>query len=759
MQPLIHGAASAGADSPAQRPAHRGSRFPRALLATAVANALVILSGAAVAQTPSAVSTTAAQSSTVLDRVVVTADRREEDVQEVNSAISVIGGEAVEQKEVRNAGDIIRFVPNMTADTTDGHGRPKWYIRGIGLSDSSLHMTNPVGTYVDDIYIWNASTVGFPLFDLDRVEVLRGPQGTLWGKNTTGGAINFLSKKPVFRNEGYVKGSYARFNETLLEGAINRVIKEDTLAGRLSVFRQDADRYTQNPQNPGKERYSETALRGQLQANFSDSFDGLLNVHYRKFKGPVLVGGSTTNPSQTRFESSSLAAAEDTLDQIGGSITLNKSLGQLTLTSITGLENFERGGTGGAATTYEFSRSWSNFKVKQLSQELRLASPKEDRVSWIAGAYYFKGKLESASSNAVLPGSVSATGVPRALVYNRGDYTIDADSFALFGSANWKVTDRFDVAAGVRQTREDKDIDLFYGTAPAGFAFNDPSTTGWAYAGVNRPLTQRAAQNERRAWNDFTWDVTPSYQVNDNIRTYFRVAKGFNGGNFNAGAVAQTEVGHLDPEYLKSYELGAKSNWLDNRLQVNAAIFQYDYTDLHQKAERVDPATNTIIKTFMNAGAGRVRGAELEVLAKPARNLTLGVNLGYQHTEFTDFQVSATQNLAGNWFNRVPRVVSNVFVDYRIPLASGASINLGTDWSYRTKSFFNAEDQTSPALIEPSYALGNVSVGYVSANGKYQIRGYVLNVTDKLYRNTSLISGNYSYGPPRVYGVSVTAKF
>src|SRR5690606_29551193 len=156
-----------------------------------------------------------------------------------------------------NAGDVIRFVPNMSADTTDGHGRPKFYIRGIGLSDASIWNINPIGTYNDEVYIWNASTVGFPTFDLERVEVLRGPQGTLWGKNTTGGAIHFISKKPTFDSDAYVKASYGNFNESLLEGAIGGALIEDKLAGRLSLFNQNSERYAQNPLNPGTEDWSE----------------------------------------------------------------------------------------------------------------------------------------------------------------------------------------------------------------------------------------------------------------------------------------------------------------------------------------------------------------------------------------------------------------------------------------------------------------------------------------------------------------------
>ncbi|MFZ5526758.1 MAG: TonB-dependent receptor [Pseudomonadota bacterium] len=735
----------------------QGQRFSRTVAAVAAAHALASFASASFAQASAA--PPAATDGTVLERVIVTADRREESVQEVNTAITVIGGAAVEEKEVRNAGDIIRFVPNMTADTTDGHGRPKWYIRGIGLSDSSLHMTNPIGTYVDDVYVWNASTVGFPLFDLDRVEVLRGPQGTLWGKNTTGGAINFISKKPVFKDEGYLKASYADYNETLLEGAVNKVIKEDVLAARVSFLRQDAERYAKNKLVDGADRYSETALRAQLQANFSDTFDGLLNLHHRRFKGPVLTTFNGNNKLNERFEAPSLIKPEDVLEQNGGSITLNKQFGPYMLTSITSVDNFGRGATGGDLVPWESARSWSDFSVHQVSQEIRLASPKEDKVSWILGGYYFNGRLKSDTASAVLPGSVTATGAAKARAYNRGNYTLGTDSIAIFGNINVKVTDRFEVATGLRQTHESKDIDLFYGRAPSGFNFNDPSIGGWYRAGVSTPLTTLATQNASRSWNEFTWDVTPSYQVNDNLRTYARVAKGFNGGNFNAGAVAQTEVGSIDPEYITSYEIGVKSEWLDNRLQVNGSVFYYDYTEMQQKAERVDATTNTIIKTFLNAASGVSKGIELEVLARPLRNLTLGLNLGYQHTEFKDFQLNATTNIAGNWFNRVPRVVSNVFAEYKVPLASGASINLATDWAYRSKSYFNAEDQTSEALIEKGYSLGNVSAGYTTANGKHQFRLYANNVTDQKYRNTSLINGSFSYGAPRVVGISATTKF
>lgn len=697
---------------------------------------------------------------TVLQKLVVTAERREDDVQTIASAVTVISGETVENSEVRNAGDIIRFVPNMTADTTDGHGRPKFYIRGIGLSDASVWNTNPIGTYIDDVYIWNASTVGFPLFDLERVEVLRGPQGTLWGKNTTGGAINFISRKPTFENDGYAKVSYGKYNNKVVEGAFGGALKEDVLAARISVHREDSDRYAQNSFVPGTERWSDLGVRAQLLAKFSSTFDALLNVHFRDFSGPVLQSGTTAVPTQTRFNIPSLIEPTDDLKQKGVSLTLNKKFdGGITLTSITGVEKFDRLQTSADSVTYESSRSRTDFTVDQVSQEFRLASSKADRFSWITGAYFFDGKLDFNSQTGVLPGSLTSTGAAKARSYNRTDYTMKSQSSALFGNLDYKFTEQFDVALGLRQTWETKDIDYRYATAPGGVTYNN-TQQWWLPGSLNSGLTNAAVQQDSKTWSAFTYDLTPTYQFTDTLRGYFRYAKGFNGGSFNAGATTQGQVTTIQPEYLKSYELGIKSEWLDNRLQVNAALFHYDYTDIQQKATTLNPLNpSQQVLTFINAKSGTVSGLDLEVAAILARNLRVAVNVGINRTEFKDFQDTLTHNAAGNWFNRVPRVISNVQLDYKYPLTNGGALLFNTDWSYRSKAYFNAVDQTSDFLTEQAYWLGNLSTGYVTADKKFELRAYLLNATDKVYRNTALINGLYSYGAPRTFGLSGTYRF
>lgn len=732
---------------PAQRSVHASLAFSYLLLAPALALTAAVSAAENVA------------SSDAVETVVVTAERREQNVQEIASAVSVISGATVADSEVRNAGDVIRFVPNMTADTTDGHGRPKFYIRGIGLSDASIWNTNPIGTYVDDVYIWNASTVGFPLFDLERVEVLRGPQGTLWGKNTTGGAINFISRKPSFDPDGYLKVSYGDYSEKLIEGAIGGGLKDGVFAARLSGQYNEADLYTQNSFTPGTDTWSDAGVRFQLLTQFSDTFDGVLNLHYRDFSGPVLTSGNYNNRQQTRFNVPSLVDREDDLQQRGATVTLNKEFSNgATLTSISGYDNFQRVQLGGDAVPYESTRTHTAFEVDQFSQEFRLASRADERLTWILGAHYFNGELVADTESAALPGSRTTTGAAKPISYTINAYTLEAESYAAFANVTYNFTEKFDLALGVRQTSETKQVDLVNQTGVSGFAFGDLNQWWVPELIVNRPLRNDAIQNQQETWNAFTYEITPGYEINDNLRVYFRHSKGFNGGSFNAGATRQNQVGVIEPEYLKAYELGLKSEWLDSRVVLNVATFYYDYTDIQQKATTLD-ANNQQVLTFINAKSGVSKGAEVELAVVPITNLNVRLNLGYNNTEFTDFQDSPTSNVRGNWFNRVPRVISNLQLGYKIPLTNGGRLALDTDWAYRTKSYFNATDQTSPALIEPAYTLGNLSAGYESPDRRYEFRAYALNVTDKIYRNTSLITGSYSNGPPRTYGVSVSVKY
>ncbi|MEJ1963499.1 MAG: TonB-dependent receptor [Gammaproteobacteria bacterium] len=694
-----------------------------------------------------------------LDEVVVSAERREESAQHVPSAVSVISGADVTARDIRNARDIIRFVPNMNADTSDGHMRPKWYIRGIGRSDASLQAVSQVGIYYDDVYIQNASSVGFPLFDLERVEVLRGPQGTLWGKNTIGGAVNFISKKPSFNTDGYAKLSYGNYHESLAEGAVGTALIDDVLAVRASGFWQKSDTYIQNSFLPGTDTWDEKAGRLQFLGKLGDSATGILNLHYRKFGGPVLRSFDTTNPNQTDDDVPSLVNATDEFEQKGATLTLNKSLGQgITLASISAFDKFDREQSGGDQVPYESARTAGGFAIQQFSEEVRLASPTEQRFTWLGGLHYFNESLDSLALNANLPGSRTPTGAARATSFRSQQFSLDTESYAAFGSVGYKLTDQFDVTVGLRRSRETKDINLLATQARAGFTFANVAQW-WEASAINGTFATNATQVDSHTWSATTYDVTPRYAITDNLRVYVRYAKGFSSGNYNATAATQNAVGVLDPEDLKSYEIGAKSEWLNNRLQFNAAIFYYDYTNIQQNVMSLD-SFGALVNTSKNAGAGYSRGGEIELRAVPVRNLTVGFNLGYANTKFTDFQATPTSNVAGNWFNRVPRLTGNANLDYVHPLTNGSSLSFGTDWAVRTHAYFNAVNQTDPSLIQPGYTVGNASIGYTAPRERFTVRAYSLNVTDKVYKHTQLLGSTASsYAAPRTYGVSVTTQF
>ena len=694
-----------------------------------------------------------------LDEVVVSAERREESAQRVPSAVSVISGADVSSREIRNARDIIRFVPNMNADTSDGHMRPKWYIRGIGRSDASLQAVSQVGIYYDDVYIQNASSVGFPLFDLERVEVLRGPQGTLWGKNTIGGAVNFVSKKPSFDTDGYAKLSYGNFHEKLAEGAVGGALIDDVLAVRASGFWQESDTYIQNSFLPGTDKWDETAGRLQFLSKLGETADANLNLHYRKFNGPVLRSFDTTNLNQTDTDVPSLVNADDAFQQKGATLALNKHFGGgITLASITAFDKFDRVQSGGDQVPYESARTAGGFDIKQVSQEVRLASASDQRFTWLAGLHYFDESLDSLSLNANLPGSRTPTGAARANSFRSQQFSLDTESYAVFGSAGYKFTDQFDVTIGLRRSRETKDINLLAQQARPGFTFTDVANW-WDASTISGTFATNATQDDSRTWSATTYDITPQYSITDNLRVYVRYAKGFSSGNYNATAATQNAVGVLDPEFLKSYEVGTKSEWLNNRVQFNAALFYYDYTNIQQNVMSLD-AFGALVNTSKNAGAGYSKGGEIELRAVPVRNLTVGFNLGYANTKFTDFQATPTSNVAGNWFNRVPRWTGNANLDYAFPLNNGSAITLGTDWAARTKAYFNAVNQTDPQLIQGGYTIGNASLGFTAPNDKYTVRAYALNVTDKVYKHTQLLGSTASsYAPPRTYGVSVSTKF
>lgn len=728
----------------------------------------------------------------MLQTVTVTAQKREGRAQDVPSAITVLGGNELLSEGVgRSASEILNYVPNASAGTQQ-HSRPRWWIRGVGAGQQQIDFPNPVGFYRDDVYISNSSATGFPLFDLERVEVLRGPQGTLWGKNTTGGAINVVSRKPSEQTDGYFKADYSSFDTVLLEGAIGGSIKDDVLTGRIAVHSEKQREGNFDNQFRGSKdgELKDNAVRAQLRAKINRDSTANLSLHYRDYQ----VDGATTTtasyaangvyrngyiPSTDPEHVSTNAPSVQNIEQRGANLTLEHGFGDYALTSITGYEDFESDTIGDSDNSpLEINRGRSEARSRQFSQELRLASPKSARINWVGGLHYFRETIDSDSAVTRLPENIAGAFLPstQPVGYNKTVYEHKTRSFAAFGSATVDFTDRLLATVGLRWTTETKDLDLRRSQAASnsvgfGSADNWWNTVIGGNFGAPAVVNNNFTSNPSTTWRAWTYDFTPQFKIDENKRVYFKYAHGIKSGGYNTSAADVRALNTVEPEELDSYELGLKSEWLGRRLNLNANLFYYDYQKVQVNITGIyngDP-TQTV-NYLQNVDRAHVYGAEFELEARPTENLHLQASVGLLHTQFDQFDIqNGGGSRNGNEFVRSPHTTALIAADYKIPLANGGRIVLGADSHYTGKQFYFVDPQTSSRYLlnQAGYTLTNARAIYIAPGGQHEFRIYSDNITDKVYKNHSLTAfvpgttnGDVVYwAPGRRIGGSYTYHF
>ncbi|THF62791.1 TonB-dependent receptor [Pseudothauera nasutitermitis] len=755
-------------------------RFRKRPLILALGGLFATLSGIVPAQ--------GAESREQLDTVIVTATRRAESLQKVPSAITAISSEDLEEGELRTTKDVAKFIPGAQGWNTESRARPRFFIRGVGSNEATNNAVNPIGFYADEVYYNNNLFTGGPLFDLQRVEVLRGPQGTLWGKNTTGGAFHFISRKPAFETDGYARVQIGNLDSRVFQGAVGGAIKDDVLAGRAAIHYEKRGGLAKNT-TTGNDvgDFDDFAGRFQLLALISPELDALLNVHVRRLDGTQNPWYSVTRngaPDVNGYVAPIGAGRGDRdhvaynfdlplkVDSEGASLTFNWDIGGLTLTSVTAIDHGRRTGlVDSDYTPYEYAtggsaRSYSRNKVTQKSQEFRLASPTDERLTWIAGTYLFRDDNESYGANAKLTGNAATQS------FNATAYEQDTTSAALFGSVGFEFTERFKLSGGLRYTYEKSGIDLttVRATGASPFTVNGNWWSPDALAGATLSTYYSTGGRIKNSWSNLGYDITPEYRIDDDQLVYFRHASGFRSGNYNTyitpnGVPGVSQFSVVDPEKLKSYEVGYKSTWLNKRLVFNASAYHYDYDDMQLVVNQV--LNGVFYPTLMNAGSGRVDGIELEAQFQLTEALRLRANLNRLRTKFDELIAGGT-NYKGYGFARVPETTALLGVDYRTPLAGG-TLALGTDWSYTSRHHFNVTNDTDLYALQKAYWLGSVRANYTLPGEQIVIGAYVNNVTDKRYKNQAMLyqggtnasNGHYptGYGDPRTFGVSLTYKF
>jgi iron complex outermembrane receptor protein len=721
----------------------------------------------------------AVDTETALKSVVVTAEKREENIQQVPLSITAASGERVRSLGVEASSDVPRLVPNMSAATTEGRSRPRWFIRGVGNNDTSSNAVSPVGVYFDEVYENFVLGQAFPLFDLERVEILRGPQGTLWGKNTTGGAISFISRKPSFDPDAYAEATVGNHAEFGVQGAGGGAIVKDKVAARASFFYESRNGWVTNVvNNQTQGDIRDAAGRVQLLITPIDALEATLSVHFRHNDGQsqafylVQSNGSVGPiPGFNGYkEGSRWYTAEnngpdiDVDDQKGGLANVKLFSGPVILTSITAYENTSRTLAGDAdyspLEATGVTRSFAH--AEQISEEVRAAPTKPDRFTWVVGAHYFHERLFSDAASGSLPAIPTLPAYKT--FYSDTTFIQHTESFAGFANGAYDFTKWFRLQAGARWTVDTKDIDLAaVNTGARGNAVWGNVGDWWLRQSVASPLTGAASQNTSRTWNAPTVDISPSFNISPDATAYFHYGHGFRGGTFNGGVSVQSNVSVVNPETVDAYEIGAKTKWFGDRLSASASLFHYDYHDIQVLVNAVTASTTATATVLQNAGKATINGAELEAEALPVPPLHLRGSLGLLDATYGGFQAvnnNQVVNASGNKLVRAPPVTLLLDGEYAIPVGA-SSIAIGTDWEYTAHQFYNAVDQQNPNLQQNGYILGNARVSVFSPGKTLEVQAWVHNLADTQYKILG-VQGAPGYngiifGPPRLYGLSVIA--
>ena len=753
----------------------------------AAAASLALVQLGASAQQTSTDTTTAAPEAGKLPTVTVTAERRRENIRDVPNSVSTIGGELLDT--LNTSGQDLRMLsartPSLNIESSFGRAFPRFYIRGYGNTDFRLNASQPVSLVYDDIVQENPILKGFPAFDLDRIEVLRGPQGTLFGRNTPAGVVKFESVRPTRNFEGYGSISAGTFGTINAEGALN-MPTGDTSALRLSVLNQTRNDWVHNTNPTGLtqdfEGYRDSAVRGQWLYEPAKDFSALFNVHARDLNGSARLFRANiiqpgTNNLVAGFDERQISTDgknEQTLKNFGSNVRLRWDLGQVALYSITGYEHvkaFSRGDIdGGFGAVFAppsgpgvipFSSETADGmpKHQQWTQEFRVESDASQALAWQAGVYFFHEdlKIESFSFDSLTPGSPQ-NGYERVHQKN--------DAYAIFGAINYAVTPEAKVRAGLRYTHDKKNFNVedynsqVFGTLP--------DLAALAAAG---PLS--AAPSDSKV----SWDLSGTYALSKSVNLYARVATGFRASSVQ-GAGAFNNQSVAGPETNTSYEAGVKADLLDGRARINFGVFHYIVKD--QQLTAVGGAANANI--LLNAKKAVGQGFELDGQAFLTDQLLATLAFGYNKTKIKDPNLAVAvcgngQNppatnctvtdpltaggqalIDGNPLPQAPKTTVNFTLRYGMPVAGGEWYVL-TDWVYRSKvNFFLYEsiEFTGKPLTE-----GGLRVGYLWGNGKYEAAAFVRNITNQI-RIVGGIDFNNLTGfinEPRTYGVQFKAAF
>jgi iron complex outermembrane recepter protein len=786
-------------DPPAGSTAGRGARAQ---------NTWISLGGLLSAVATLALPLIASADSSELNEVVVTAQRQSERSKDVPIALTAVSADELRDRGIRQAADITSLVPNMLLNLPWGpEAQPSFVLRGVTTTDYSQNQSSPIAMYVDEVYKSVGAVQALQVFDMDRVEVLRGPQGTLYGKNATGGAVSFYSANPnLTTTEGYVEAGYGNYNDRSVRAALGVPLVDNMLAARVALYYENRDGWTRSIV-PGVDPLNGVdALAGRLTilAEPIEDLKATLKLSSTRSNGtpygphalnnePAVTGFSGNIPW---FDTGAKYSVPKQIRSDSASLKVEVGLSEhLLLTSISGFD-FGRWYTlsddGGLPITARLDDPNSYFSsVNTFSQELRLSSRHTDALQWLAGLYYGRESVHAIvqyhffdgyPGSFVTPGGQQLYGFDE---YNNFDQL--KDSRAAFLNATFHVTPTVSLRAGLRYTKDKIEITNFYAlegglTSPsAGYAPSD-GTTLWtqtipyvptvSYIGYSNLLVPPGGVNGplEHDNNNTSGKVGIDWKPNDETLIYATFSQGYRGAAFNGQAFnAPAELTFAQPERIDAYEVGSKLEFWQRRASLDVAFFHYNY----RNQQFLDTFTlpggfGTGLRT-VNAPKSRVDGVELEFRAKATRDLELSGSLGFLNAKYQELELHGV-DLSGNQLIQAPDVSGSLALNWRFLQLDAGDLHLMLDGNWYGRQYFDA--QNTQRISQGAYAIANGRLSFAGNRGStsgFDVGVWVKNLADRHYIQYAIAQAypsegglGFDYGlvgEPRTFGADIRYRF
>ncbi|MDX3899130.1 MAG: TonB-dependent receptor [Sphingobium sp.] len=729
-----------------------------------------------------------------LQDIVVTAQKRAENLQNVPISVTAVGGSTVQNLQITTLQGLYGKVPNIQLNNfSNTPNSAVITIRGIGVIEPDPYAGNTVSIVIDGVPQYFSMGALVDLYDVERIEILRGPQGTLFGANTTGGVVNIVTNQPSGTFGGKVETTYGNWKRFDIKGALDFPIVGDLLAGKVTVAHTQRDGYVTNAVD-GSDMGSRnvTIYRGALKFTPSADFDATLGGEYVRARNgaPIVVNGAYpgealylasgtdgmyAGPCQSpssrckapdKYRSARNADIPDDSDMNSYKVNLaanwrNTALGDLT--SITAYKSFnllEYTDQDGATASFFPARRYT--KGRQFSQELRSAFDLADNINVVTGLFYLDTHYMHDQGNKL---NFAAPGL-----FNRNLQDQDNHSVSGFAQAYYHPTDRLQVQGGIRYSYEKTSM-----LASSVTSISPTGATDFFGTGTNL-ISSVSPARATKSWRNVGWKLGADYEIADRTMIYASWARGFKSGGFVGRIGIPQDLGPFDPEKIDTFEGGIKADLLDRKVRLNLSAFYTNYRDMQIAQIYFTEIGGVPVQgnTILNAGSAHIKGFEFEATALPMAGLTLTGSLAYLNAKYADFPYTdpltispanpegVETNLKGARLQNSPRWSATAAINYTLPLGDRGKAVFNLSYSYVAEKYFTAVLNTPRTTIQPTH-LADGNVDFYPFNDKFSIGLWGRNLFDKRYLvscyDSPGLTGFCGYAPPREYGVTSKISF